>query len=92
MKETMELGEAAIELLDDDIHRIMLIMERQLSNSTEKGNLHAAEILDTQMYALSRVVDFLVRLGLLKTFEGKEMINQVEIQINHKLCAGKRVG
>ncbi|WP_134700064.1 DUF1507 family protein [Ammoniphilus sp. YIM 78166] len=87
MKESMELGEAAIELLDDDIHRIMLIMEHQLS---KKGKLHAADILDTQMYALSRVVDFLVRLGLLKTIEGKEMMNQVEIQINHKYC--ERVG
>lgn len=82
--DSMELGEAAIELLDDDINRIMLIMEQQLNNPAENGKLHTTDILDTHMYALSQVVDFLVRLGLLKTIEGKEIINQLEIRINNK--------
>jgi uncharacterized protein YlaN (UPF0358 family) len=50
----------------------------QMENlATRKCPLYE-EVLDTQMYGLSREIDFAVRAGLLQEAEGKEVLAMLE--------------
>lgn len=39
------------------------------------------EVLDTQMFGLSREIDFAVRLGLVDEKDGKEMLDSLEREL-----------
>ncbi len=39
------------------------------------------EVLDTQMFGLSREIDFAVRLGLVNEKDGKEMLDSLEREL-----------
>lgn len=40
------------------------------------------EVLDTQMFGLSREIDFATRLNLISEHEGKELLENLERQLN----------
>ncbi len=40
------------------------------------------EVLDTQMFGLSREIDFAIRLDLIDETEGKELIDNLERKLN----------
>jgi uncharacterized protein YlaN (UPF0358 family) len=39
------------------------------------------EVLDTQMFGLSREIDFAVRLGLIHKETGRNILNQLEMEL-----------
>ncbi len=66
------------EVLRNDANRIEKLIEVQLANlNTRKCPLYE-EVLDTQMYGFSRVIDFNVRVGLLQETTGKQMMHILE--------------
>jgi uncharacterized protein YlaN (UPF0358 family) len=40
------------------------------------------EVLDTQMFGLSREIDFAVRLGLIDSKEGKAILDELESELS----------
>ncbi len=40
------------------------------------------EVLDTQMFGLSREIDFAIRLNLIKESEGKALLENLEKELN----------
>lgn len=49
------------------------------------------EVLDTQMFGLSREIDFAVRLGLVDENDGKELLDRLERELSalHDAFTGK---
>jgi uncharacterized protein YlaN (UPF0358 family) len=74
----IELSRKASQLLTEDAEKIRQLIAVQMENlATRKCPLYE-EVLDTQMYGLSREVDFAVRAGLVKEAEGKEILVELE--------------
>lgn len=73
--------EKALALLKKDAEKIEQLIRVQMENLTMPQCPLYEEVLDTQMFGLSREVDFAVRLGLISKETGKEIINQVEREL-----------
>lgn len=68
----------ALRLLQDDADKIEKLIAVQMENlATRKCPLYE-EVLDTQIYGFSRVVDFAIRAGLVEESEGKSLVKQLE--------------
>lgn len=74
--------ERAYALLEADASKILLLIEVQMKNLTMPQCPLYEEVLDTQMFGLSREIDFAVRLGLIQENEGKELLGDLERQLN----------
>ncbi len=50
------------------------------------------EVLDTQMFGLSREIDFAVRLGLVDEKDGKAILDRLERELSalHEACTKRR--
>lgn len=72
------LHEKALSLLQEDANKIEKLIEVQMENLTTRQCPLYEEVLDTQMYGLSREVDFAVRAGLIAEVAGKELLNKLE--------------
>ena len=64
----------ALVLLKKDAEKIAQLIKVQMDNLTMPQCPLYEEVLDTQMFGLSREIDFAVKLGLLEKSEGKEII------------------
>lgn len=73
--------EKAYSLLKADAHKILKLIEVQMENLTMPQCPLYEEVLDTQMFGLSREIDFAVRLGLLDEQDGKELLESLERQL-----------
>lgn len=74
----IEISRNASQLLAEDAAKIRQLIEVQMENlATRKCPLYE-EVLDTQMYGLSREVDFAVRLGLVSEQDGKDLLVELE--------------
>jgi uncharacterized protein YlaN (UPF0358 family) len=79
---TVNHREKAYALLKDDADKILKLIEVQIENlMTPKCPLYE-EVLDTQMFGLSREIDFAVRLNLIGENEGKALLENLEKQLN----------
>jgi uncharacterized protein YlaN (UPF0358 family) len=68
----------SITVLQDDAIKIQKLIEVQMENlSTRKCPLYE-EVLDTQMYGLSKEVEFAVKVGLISELVGKEIVNRLQ--------------
>lgn len=72
----------ALELLEADAHKIRRLIEVQLANLTMPQCPLYEEVLDTQMFGLSRQIDFAVRLELIDASEGKQILDSLEQQLS----------
>lgn len=72
------LSQKAINLLREDADKIEKLIEVQMETLTNRRCPLYEEVLDTQMYGLSREIDFAVRAGLIERSEGKEILNKLE--------------
>lgn len=72
------LHKKALILLEEDANKIEKLIEVQMENLTTRKCPLYEEVLDTQMYGLSREVDFAVRAGLISEMTGKEILNRLE--------------
>lgn len=81
MEKMMEIQDSVLEQKEYDIHRIMILMEKMNPHLKQHDPLYE-DLLNTQLFGLSRVIDFLVRMNLLSPTEGKAIMNNLEITIS----------
>ena len=74
----VHLSHKALQLLQEDAKKIETLIQVQMENLTTRKCPLYEEVLDTQMYGLSREIDFAVRAGLLQEAEGKELLIRLE--------------
>lgn len=74
--------EKANALLKADAEKILKLIKVQMDNLTMPQCPLYEEVLDTQMFGLSREIDFAVRLGLVEEKEGKEILYQLERELS----------
>lgn len=78
---TTNQREKAYAILKADADKILRLIEVQIDNLMAPKCPLYEEVLDTQMFGLSREIDFAIRLGLITDEEGKELLDNLE----HKL-------
>jgi uncharacterized protein YlaN (UPF0358 family) len=74
--------ERANVLLKADADKILKLIKVQMDNLTMPQCPLYEEVLDTQMFGLSREIDFAVRLGLISDKEGKGILEQLERELS----------
>ncbi|RBW69418.1 YlaN family protein [Bacillus taeanensis] len=77
-----EHREKAYALLTADANKILKLIEVQMENLTMPQCPLYEEVLDTQMFGLSREIDFAIRLGLVEEEKGKELLESLEKQLS----------
>nr|WP_100373338.1 YlaN family protein [Bacillus sp. FJAT-45037] len=80
MSEDMVTGhnERAYALLKSDAEKIQQLIQVQMENLTMPQCPLYEEVLDTQMFGLSKEIDFAIRLELVSEDEGKKLLNELE--------------
>lgn len=74
--------EKAVALIRADADKILQLIKVQMDNLTMPQCPLYEEVLDTQMFGLSREIDFAVRLGLMDAKEGKAILDQLERELS----------
>ncbi|WP_058301682.1 YlaN family protein [Gorillibacterium timonense] len=74
----LNINERALTLLQEDADKIEKLIEIQMENLTTRKCPLYEEVLDTQMYGLSREVDFAVRAGLISELAGRNLLSKLE--------------
>ncbi|SFA76161.1 Uncharacterized protein YlaN, UPF0358 family [Bacillus sp. cl95] len=74
--------EKAYALLQADADKILKLIKVQMDNLTMPQCPLYEEVLDTQMFGLSREIDFAVRLGLIDVKDGKAILDQLERELS----------
>lgn len=75
---SLDLYEKAQILLQEDADKIEKLIEVQMETLTNRRCPLYEEVLDTQMYGLSREIDFAVRVGLISEQKGKEIMTKLQ--------------
>lgn len=73
--------EKAHALLKADADKILRLIKVQMDHLTMPQCPLYEEVLDTQMFGLSREIDFAVRLGLIGSKEGKAILDELEREL-----------
>ncbi|WP_025785202.1 YlaN family protein [Sporosarcina sp. D27] len=83
--------EKAIMQLQADADKIAQLIKVQMDHLTMPQCPLYEEVLDTQMYGLSREIDFAVKLGLIERERGKNILSALEKEMNilHELSIKK---
>src|SRR5699024_1374673 len=79
---TIDQREKAYALLMADAEKIIRLIEVQIENLTMPQCPLYEEVLDTQMFGLSRETDFAVRIQLISEKEGKSILENLERKLN----------
>lgn len=79
---TVNHRDKAHALLKADAEKILRLIEVQIENLTMPQCPVYEDVLDTQMFGLSREIDFAVRLDLISEDEGKELLENLEKKLN----------
>jgi len=74
--------EKAYSLLQADAEKILRLIKVQMDNLTMPQCPLYEEVLDTQMFGLSREIDFAIRLGLVDEADGKGLIDSLEQKLS----------
>lgn len=72
----------ALELLATDAEKILRLIKVQMDNLTMPQCPLYEEVLDTQMFGLSREIEFAVKLGLIERESGKEILASLERELS----------
>lgn len=78
---TIDHKEKANELLKADADKILRLIKVQMENLTMPQCPLYEDVLDTQMFGLSREIDFAVRLGLIDEIDGKNLLDELEKEL-----------
>ncbi|AGT31393.1 hypothetical protein M493_05475 [Geobacillus genomosp. 3] len=91
--ESMSYQEKAYALLQADAEKIIQLIRVQMDHLTMPQCPLYEEVLDTQMFGLSREIDFAVRLGLVEAKDGKALLDRLERELSalHEAVTKKRV-
>lgn len=79
---TLNQQERAYALLKADADKILRLIEVQIENLMTPQCPLYEEVLDTQMFGLSREIDFAVRLDLVTETMGRELLDNLERKLN----------
>jgi uncharacterized protein YlaN (UPF0358 family) len=74
--------EKAFAILQADAEKILRLIKVQMDNLTMPQCPLYEEVLDTQMFGLSREIDFAVRLGLIEVETGKAILEKLESELS----------
>lgn len=74
--------EKAYAILKADADKILKLIKVQMDNLTMPQCPLYEEVLDTQMFGLSREIDFAVRLGLINDKDGKMILGALERELS----------
>ncbi|MGD6803532.1 DUF1507 family protein [Rossellomorea vietnamensis] len=74
--------EKAYQLLKADAEKILKLIKVQMDNLTMPQCPLYEEVLDTQMFGLSREIEFAVRLGLVDGTDGKTLMDSLERELS----------
>ncbi|CEG26685.1 YlaN family protein [Bacillus sp. B-jedd] len=74
--------EKAYALLKADADKILKLIKVQMDNLTMPQCPLYEEVLDTQMFGLSREIDFACRLGLIDERDGKAILETLERELS----------
>ncbi|WP_421384393.1 YlaN family protein [Bacillus salacetis] len=74
--------EKAYQLLKADADKILKLIKVQMDNLTMPQCPLYEEVLDTQMFGLSREIEFAVRLGLVDEVDGKTLMDSLERELS----------
>lgn len=78
---TLDHKEKANALLKADADKILRLIKVQMENLTMPQCPLYEDVLDTQMFGLSREIDFAVRLGLINELDGKQLLDELEKEL-----------
>jgi uncharacterized protein YlaN (UPF0358 family) len=78
----LEIQQKAIQLLQADAEKILRLIEVQLKNLTMPQCPLYEEVLDTQLFGLSKEIDFAVRLNLVQEDVGKRILQELERKLS----------
>jgi uncharacterized protein YlaN (UPF0358 family) len=81
----MEMKKKALELLRAEADKIEHLIEVQRTNLTMPKCPLYEEVLDTQLFGLSRIIDFMTKLDLLTKEEGKDILTGLEKRVSEKI-------
>ncbi|MBE1553598.1 YlaN family protein [Sporosarcina limicola] len=83
--------EKAMKQLQADADKIGQLIKVQMDHLTMPQCPLYEEVLDTQMYGLSREIDFAVKLGLVDRIKGNEILSilEKEMTVLHELYTTK---
>jgi uncharacterized protein YlaN (UPF0358 family) len=76
-----DIKERALALLQADAEKILKLIGVQMEHLTMPQCPLYEEVLDTQMFGLSREIDFAIRLGLIPELTGKNILSELEKQL-----------
>src|SRR5699024_10809707 len=79
---TTSQREKAASLLKQDAELILRLIEVQIDNLMTPQCPLYDEVLDTQMFGLSREIDFAVRLEMISAEEGRELLDNLEYKLS----------
>ena len=74
--------EKALQLLRADAEKIAQLIKVQMDHLTMPQCPLYEEVLDTQMFGLSREIEFATKLGLIEREVGKEILNSLEKELS----------
>lgn len=77
-----DFREKARALLKADADKILKLIKVQMDNLTMPQCPLYEEVLDTQMFGLSREIEFATRLGLIEEKEGKSLLESLERELS----------
>ena len=78
---TINHKEKANAILKADANKILKLIKVQMDNLTMPQCPLYEDVLDTQMFGLSREIDFAVRLGLIDEKNGKILLDELETEL-----------
>ncbi|MGE6487855.1 DUF1507 family protein [Paenisporosarcina sp. NPDC076898] len=81
-KSQQSYQQKAMELLKADAEKIAKLIKVQMDHLTMPQCPLYEEVLDTQMYGLSKEIDFAVKLGLIEREEGKLILSTLEKELS----------
>lgn len=73
-----QLNLKALNLLREDAVKIEKLIQVQMENLATRYCPLYEEVLDTQMFGFSKVVDFATRAGLVNALVGKQILSELE--------------
>ncbi|WP_040227917.1 YlaN family protein [Bhargavaea cecembensis] len=74
--------EKALELLQADAEKIAQLIKVQMDHLTMPQCPLYEEVLDTQMFGLSREIEFATKLGLIDRDKGREILASLERELS----------
>lgn len=78
----MNYKQKAYDQLKLDADKIMQLIKVQMDNLTMPQCPLYEEVLDTQMFGLSKEVDFAIRIDLIEEEVGKQLLTQLEKELS----------